>query len=71
MAGKITPIGKICDISLMRNPYKKIDILGLHSINVCNRVYLKAVSHVTQGQHLVDRVEIGKVRCLQMGSLYF
>jgi len=45
---------------MIRNTYKKIDILELHSINAPNRVYLKAVSHVTQGTHLADRVEISK-----------
>ncbi len=48
------------DICLLKKSYKKIDILELHSINAPNRVYLKAVSPVTQGQHLVDRVEISK-----------
>ncbi len=38
----------------------KIDIQTYRSINIFNRVYSKAVSHVMQGTHLADRAEISK-----------
>ena len=39
---------------------EEIDIQIYRSINICNRVYSKAVSHFMQDPHLAGRVEISK-----------
>jgi len=49
---------------------KMIDILAGHSINIPNRVYSKAVSHVMQGNILQIVLEF-QSSCLRMGSFIF